>query len=65
MKKRYRVSLGVSSETKKITISTEEMGYNLEDWSKLTKEEQNGEIQKYVDGFDQPYWVVESKFEID
>lgn len=48
-----------SDRTRTTSISLNELGYDEDSWNKLTESEQEEQIQIYVDGFDQPYFVVE------
>lgn len=59
MKIEVKYASSESDRTRTTSITIDELGYDEESWNSLSDSEQEERIQIYVDGFDQPYFVVE------
>lgn len=63
---KYKLQLGVSETQSRNTIDTElDLGFTSEEWSELSEDEQAEEIGNHIDGFDQPYWVIEKTTKVN
>lgn len=60
MRIEIKYSCSENDRTRTTHVTLDELGYSQEDWDKLTDNERLEQIEIYVDGFDQPYYAVES-----
>lgn len=57
------VKLSASEYKKTVSVSLEDLGTTDEDWAEMTDESREKLIEEYIDGFDQPYWGIDSFYE--
>jgi hypothetical protein len=58
---KIKLKLGVSEDTKTLTIIPVELGYTDEDWKDMLYQEQHNVISTFIDSLtEQPYWYLES-----
>lgn len=58
---KIKLKLGVSDQSKSISVEPDELGYTEEDWEDFDDETKHRLLVAYVDAIsDQPYWYLES-----
>ena len=55
-----KVTISASETRKSFNVSLEDLGTTDEDWAEMTDESREKLIEEYIDGFDQPYWGIDS-----
>jgi|JI10StandDraft_1071094.scaffolds.fasta_scaffold79961_3 hypothetical protein len=58
-----KVTISASETRKSFNVSLEDLGTTDEDWAEMTDESREKLIEEYIDGFDQPYWGIDSFYE--
>ena len=58
-----KVTISASETRKSFNVSLEDLGTTDEDWAEMTDESREKLIDEYIDGFDQPYWGIDSFYE--
>ena len=58
-----KVTISASETRKSFNVSPEDLGTTDEDWAEMTDESREKLIEEYIDGFDQPYWGIDSFYE--
>ena len=58
-----KVTISASETRKSFNLSLEDLGTTDEDWAEMTDESREKLIEEYIDGFDQPYWGIDSFYE--
>jgi hypothetical protein len=58
-----KVTISASETRKSFNVSLEDLGTIDEDWAEMTDESREKLIEEYIDGFDQPYWGIDSFYE--
>lgn len=57
---KIKLKLGVSEESRSMTITPDELGYTEEDWDSFDEEQKHNLIVSFVDNLpESPYWVLE------
>ena len=58
-----KVTISASETKRSFNVSLEDLGTTDEDWAEMTDESRKKLIEEYIDGFDQPYWGIDSFYE--
>lgn len=61
---KLRVKCEPNEDSRSFTVDTTDLGYTDEEWNELSEEAKLEAIHEEIDGYEQPYWIVDKFSEI-